>query len=431
MFCCCFSKSISLVSRLLAGDPASKQQWLHALSYWCEGGLRLRKIGDNYSAFCAAVQQKNLLPFLREVQIPPHSSADQLGSSQSDSGGGGGVGCGHEHPHRRRQRWWGRRGRNTTLKGQGVVQVADGMAPMKDALAMGDEGSHDPASASPEQAPAGPTGSSPPRLKGVTPSAPGSIKQGSNINVSQTPDIDSIIEMRWMQSRKIAVPPAPPKTKSSKSGTGGTTPRTSAPSSVVSSPTKTQPPRRGAVTTNRGVERHDVVQAPLPPGSPERPLSTQHSRANSLAQAPSVAAETTNGLSEPATSGTVHRVLDAHSTTAPIERLPPEFPPLVSVDHFFNMMATRVCFDLVRNPAFAEHVRARVQRQLSRMHTPEYVQSLEVISVDPGSTAPTVARFAALPTPSHVAWPQMVFDMRYEGKKQTGHLFYFLQEHFL
>jgi len=80
------------------------------------------------------------------------------------------------------------------------------------------------------------------------------------------------------------------------------------------------------------------------------------------------------------------------------------------------MLTTRACFDLVRNPAFAELMRARVQRQLSRLHTPDYVQSLEVVDVEPGTTAPTFANFAALPMPGSAAWPQIVFDMRYNGK---------------
>lgn len=99
------------------------------------------------------------------------------------------------------------------------------------------------------------------------------------------------------------------------------------------------------------------------------------------------------------------------------EHWPSELPTQIPADHFVNDLLARGCFDLVRNPSFAEFIKARVQAQLSRMHCPDYVQSLEVTHVDPGSSAPSVGNFAALPSPvSKSIMPQLVFDMKYEGE---------------
>jgi hypothetical protein len=60
-------------------------------------------------------------------------------------------------------------------------------------------------------------------------------------------------------------------------------------------------------------------------------------------------------------------------------------------------------------------LRARIQRQLSRLQRPDYIQSLEVVGVDCGGTAPTLRNWRALPQPGLAAWPQVLFDMRYQG----------------
>ena len=40
----------------------------------------------------------------------------------------------------------------------------------------------------------------------------------------------------------------------------------------------------------------------------------------------------------------------------------------------------------------------------------------QVVAVDCGGTAPTLHNLAALPQPDAAIWPQLVFDMRYEGE---------------
>ena len=146
-------------------------------------------------------------------------------------------------------------------------------------------------------------------------------------------------------------------------------------------------------------------------------LGETHAQAQAQAQArppvtvqtaqPSVQAQPLEKEATPPTSS---------SSSSSSTRLPQDFPsPLLPVDYFMNAAATRICFDLVRNPAFAEHIRARVQRQLSRMHTPSYVQTLEVISVEPGTSAPSLKNFAALPQPGDAVWPQLIYDVKYQG----------------
>ena len=94
---------------------------------------------------------------------------------------------------------------------------------------------------------------------------------------------------------------------------------------------------------------------------------------------------------------------------------PADLPPLHSPDFFVNDVLLRACFDLVRNAAFSDMIHTRVQNQLNRMHTPDYVQSLNVIHVDPGYSAPSVSNFSSLPSPSSSIMPQLIFDMKYKG----------------
>jgi len=44
-----------------------------------------------------------------------------------------------------------------------------------------------------------------------------------------------------------------------------------------------------------------------------------------------------------------------------------------------------------------------------------HLQGIEVVDVDVGCTVPTVRNLRALPTPNAVIWPQVLFDLDYEG----------------
>lgn len=60
-------------------------------------------------------------------------------------------------------------------------------------------------------------------------------------------------------------------------------------------------------------------------------------------------------------------------------------------------------------------MRSRIQRQLSRLQRPDFITALEVVGVDPGGAAPTLRNIRALPQPEASIWPQVLFDMRYQG----------------
>lgn len=65
-------------------------------------------------------------------------------------------------------------------------------------------------------------------------------------------------------------------------------------------------------------------------------------------------------------------------------------------------------------------MRSRVQRQLSRLQRPDFITALEVVAVDPGGAAPTLRNIRALPQPEASIWPQVLFDMRYQGEAASG-----------
>lgn len=51
---------------LPAEDPASKQQWYHALSWWCEGGgaaARGAAVEALYAAYCSLMAQCTALEY--------------------------------------------------------------------------------------------------------------------------------------------------------------------------------------------------------------------------------------------------------------------------------------------------------------------------------------------------------------------------------
>jgi len=93
-----------------------------------------------------------------------------------------------------------------------------------------------------------------------------------------------------------------------------------------------------------------------------------------------------------------------------------DLPSLCNPEMFFNDLLLRCSFDFMRNPHFAEGIASRIQLQLDRIHKPDYVQSLDVIQVDAGSTCPRISNLYSLPSPfPDTKMPQIVFDMKYEG----------------
>ena len=172
---------------------------------------------------------------------------------------------------------------------------------------------------------------------------------------------------------------------------------------------------------------------PLISGSPARPSAARDGDGGAPASAVAAAV---GGLARPSPSKLaaqepVHKLdapmpaaADSGAAHAPLDVLPPApvqpghqvplpaLPPALHPSYAVNALVTRIAFDALRNPAFQvrsaaagwhtvgmmrgwvgghpprgrdhvrsaqEHVRSRIQRQLSRVALPDYIQTLEVV----------------------------------------------------
>ncbi len=81
-------------------DPNSKQQWLHALGWWCQDGEKLRAVELMYGAYCQAMRDRSVLEY---AELAPPGGAGAGGSygaaassEDGSAGGGGGSQAGGE-----------------------------------------------------------------------------------------------------------------------------------------------------------------------------------------------------------------------------------------------------------------------------------------------------------------------------------------------
>jgi len=427
---------------IFATDSAAKQEWLHALSYWCvdnnaeyseEGSLK--SIEERYQLYCSMMAKKSTLPFVQEkfnssflntreggakAMVPEAGVSSSVGAGSSSFAAADGNRRLTDYQQQQQQggREIAKLGKRVSWNRWRKNQQEQGEDQEKEEEQLGEDIGGD-----------GRGGIA------VAKAGIGSTGASASAAVTSAADIDSIIEMRWMQSRKVPVPSPPPKQQRRRgSGGGGSV-------SAGGSPTSDAPFPATAFTPTPS----PVKVPPIGPVVYRKVLPTTQEEQQQSEEAAAAAAgglQRSSSLPGPgqeapsSVSSSTNSNVNAHSsnkdqpqqqstspqkqpgqTTTPGSRLPGGFPsPLLPFDFFINATATRACFDLLRNPAFSEHVRARVQRQLSRLHTPEYVTSLEVVSVDPGCTAPTLSKFAAVPQPdSHAAFPQLIFDMKYSG----------------
>lgn len=350
---------------IFATDPAAKQEWLKSLIYWCQGGHPMRAVDSTYASFNLAMKQRTLTPFVTEDQQPSANNIDN--GTESISPRVINAGMSPQPGKRRGWRSWRRSGKDL---GTATGEIRENNA----------------------------------RSVRVTATA----VRG---NISP-PDIDSLMEARWMQSRKVPVPDVSPNKKPDdatvKNGHRNNNSIEINPAGFKGSPAKSITTGPLLASSEPQIEQ-ELHQAHLPGGA----SSDEHSIPTEESEFSDEHHSISHGSPRPAGLMTARDDIDdvAHSYA-----LPDELPsPLLPLDHFVNEFVARSCFDLLRNPAFAEHVRARIQRQLSRLHTPDFVHSLEVIMVEPGATAPSVSRFAALPAPRETILPQVLFDFSYRG----------------
>jgi hypothetical protein len=445
---------------IFATDPAAKQEWLHALSYWCSTCLTdgdileesTKAIEETYALFCSVMAQKSMLPFVQEKKLfstaPFSSSTTQQGTIVTTGGvvsSSGGVnasgsnqlssqggGRGEDGKLVKRASWkrWNSKNRQQGQGGQGSAgeqeaskreeieararDVAGGNDVHRMDAFNGDDGSIDNGVVDVSH------------IVTAAAALQHEVRPAVHVEHVTAADIDDIIEMRWMQSRKVPVPPAPPKQeRKASSGVGGGS-GSNAPSTATSltpspslSPVKVPPigpvvyrkPPPPPQQQQSGAPLNDPLSSSLPSSAQASPTKVSHQQQRDQMNT------NTNINQQSSQQQQLPQALSPRSQAAQSSRLPPNFPaPLLPFDFFINATATRTCFDLLRNPTFSEHVRARIQRQLSRMHTPDYVTSLEVVSVVPGCTAPTLSEFATVPQPGGcTAFPQLIFDMKYSG----------------
>lgn len=83
--------------------------------------------------------------------------------------------------------------------------------------------------------------------------------------------------------------------------------------------------------------------------------------------------------------------------------------------HGLNMFMARWAFDLARNPLFEEKLKERIQKKLTGLRRPNFVNPLTLVSADMGTNFPVIHSFRSLPSPSKVIWPQLLMDISYSG----------------
>lgn len=424
---------------LFADDAASKQQWWHALLYWCgnidlctsdsnSGGSsakdavsmghdgaaarsyrqQYQQMSATYDEYCKVMSRQTILPYLRQVRM-----AVRNGQAGQDPIAAGNVPCQNGFvagfDRRKKKKGWQSKknldfdtnsNNNNNQKKNNNGEGHQFQGNNNDEAAADDDMPHFHTPRNNllhENSAATDT---------TSPSPVPSVLNNSNENNNHNPiqqggpaaspgrhppiDIDSIIEQRWMQSRKIPVPSPPPKKKESSSATSSAVP------SAATSPVKVSS-ARGSVDAEHiiGVERREQMVAVTSLSSSH---DTVHHNPTSLQQQQQQRSQSTQPSPFP----------PPLSSNSPL-LLPP--------DHFINMAITRICFDLLRNPSFSTLIQSRIQQNISRLRLPKYISSLGVVSIDPGCTSPTASHFRALPLPEEGGniWPQLVFDMSYKG----------------
>ncbi len=185
-----------------ADDPAAKQQWLHALGWWCQDGERLAAIDAMYTAYCQAMRDRSCLEYAE--QAPPADDGQASAEAEASTPGLALAVAGAVQPQRKAGwKGWGSskvqsmRRRMQERRGRGATGVDDAAAPDGEPLAGLKAGTAASAAAAAAAAPRSRAGS-------ALPSAAASPAK-SPLAAAELQSLDSIMEAKWMQSRKIQV----------------------------------------------------------------------------------------------------------------------------------------------------------------------------------------------------------------------------------
>ena len=380
---------------IFANDPASKQQWLHALNYWCDSrnSERLALADNMYMLFCKLARQSSLLPY------PCINHDASLGQENFESQYEDKLSRFRKNSESL-QRSSGRRGwkksSRSEKEGRRQMETTGGNGqPLVDFR----EKKGMPSLCNLEH--------------GQSNSKPNSGQRdniGFVCNSSDPQRLDCFIEDLWM---------GPSRRK--RKNEGSSVHSISAPSSPSPSlPRDTHHSSRGSLkdTLDKNASGYELKTGTIAQTNEAMPIdkmSLQHASTSSTSSKELTFADAT----------TKEVKVDYESPLKPTEksRLHHEIAGVTSIqekipnsaEYFVNSLLTRLCFDSFRNPIFTEYIRSRVQGQLARMPMPMWVTSLEVLAIEPGASPPSIANIRYVPCLEDVLAPQVLFDFKYEG----------------
>jgi hypothetical protein len=409
---------LSTLNARCADDPASKQQWQHALGWWCQDADKLRAVEAMYDAYCQAMASRSILDYPQQVPPADDASSGSLvaggeGASQAEGAAGNSkalVLAGAEQKSAKKG-WKG--------WGAGKMQSMRRKVSSKSSGSGSLDGSAQPS-------PAKPNASGGQRSAAASPAKPAPPD-------AELQSLESFIDAKWMQSRKVQasswprlclqgntsvckppslircrrqstqMPPAIPEAVvrsrgGSRHGSKPTSPRaisrpsaanwggteaaqgSSLPGSLglASMPslqathgyaTPASSPAEG-IGVGGGPRKVDTSPAPLssavaaaalPPGSPlDRPgllwqqLPQQQPQPDPLQQQRQPDAAEKQAVAAPVPAP------GQQEGQGPFV-LPPGLPQLVSPDYAVNAFITRLAFDLLRRPDFQVRHAGRLQ----------------------------------------------------------------------
>jgi hypothetical protein len=442
---------------IFAPEAAAKQEWATALGWWCDGNKRrIRALEAIYSAYCLSMKKRSIIEYAHEGQL----------ASFNGSKGGGGGGAGQEdaatpNPQKKKKR---RRKRDIfkLSSPQKALLPPRPESPLQPTLLLEEDEDEE------ETRPS--SSSSPPPLQQQQ-CAPTMNSKSNNATQRQpaikpvapqtTADlsIEAIMEARWMQSRKIPVPPALPSTK--------LTPASLCTTKVAGKeevrqdgailrppampPQQQQPPLHTDGHTNNindnnnnnnASSAHPIVKEEdctvramdFPSksnGGGSRRRTASHVEVVVAKKIPNEGEEgekeagAVSNSTTATTAGGGGRVVtvellsqtDENDSRGVFGPLPQGLPPPLAIDYGANAFLTRLAFDMLRSAHFKDFITKRVRQQVSKLALPNFVQTLEVVDLNLGSTAPTIGNLASLAAPaSDTIWPQLLFDLSYVGE---------------
>jgi len=439
---------------IFAPEAAAKQEWATALGWWCDGNKkRIRALEAVYSAYCLSMKKRSIIDYAHEGQLA------SLNGSKGGDGGADQEDTATPNPQKKKKR---RRKRDIfkLSSPHKALLPPRPESPLQSTLLLEEEEGTQPSSSS---------SSPPPPPQQQQQYAPTMNSNSNNATQHQpaiTPvppktiadlSIEAIMEARWTQSRKIPVPPVLPSTKLASASLcttkvagkevkqDGAILRPPAMTPQLQHQQQQQPPlhtdgHTNIINNNNASSAHPIIQEEdrtaramdFPSesngrGSRRRTVSpvkvvVAKKIPNEGEEGEKEAGSTSHNTAAAAGGGRVVTVellsqTDKNDSRGVSGPLPQGLPPPLAIDYGANAFLTRLAFDMLRSAHFKDFITKRVRQQVSKLALPNFVQTLEVVDLNLGSTAPTIGNLASLAAPaSDTIWPQLLFDLSYVGE---------------